>query len=235
MSRADAGENDRRLVLLTDRFGLVDVVAKGARKAGSRLAGASEPMILAQFTWVEGKARRFVQHVKPVTSFPGLRKDYDGMVAGIAWCDSVRTYLPFGAPADEIFTLSVEVLKALEGRSDTVPVLVWGFSRMLLEDGVAPDWMTCMDSNERITKTPVGFDFSVGGPVENPDVVSGQVEWVDAEVLMGLSRITDFAEPPQKMQKGVEALHLLKLVMEYHTDRRMLALSSYISGLRSSG
>lgn len=235
VNRADAGENDRRLILLTDQYGLVDVIAKGARKGGSRLAGASELMVLAQFTWAEGRARGYIQHVRPVTSFPGLRKNYDGMLAGIAWCDSVKNYLPMGAPADELFELSVVVLRWLEQRGDSIPVLVWGFAKMLTEDGVAPDWMSCMVTGERLTKTPVAFDFSVGGPVDDAEAVSGQVEWVDAEALIGLSRIIELEEPPKQMKRALEALSLLRKVMEFHTDRRMLALGSLISDLRSSG
>ncbi|MBA4292517.1 DNA repair protein RecO [bacterium] len=235
MNRSDAGENDRRLILLTESQGLVDVVAKGARKAGSRLAGGSEPMVLAEFTWAEGRARSFVQHVKPVTSFPGLRQNYDRMMGGIAWCDSVRSFLPFGAPADEIFALSVRILRTLEEEREVVPVLAWGFARLLMEDGLAPDWLACAVTGEPLAKTPVAFDFAVGGPVENPELASGQVEWVDFEVLVGLMRIGELEEPPLKFRHGVVSLNLLRMMMEYHTDRKCVALRSLISDLRSSG
>jgi hypothetical protein len=106
---------------------------------------------------------------------------------------------------------------------------------MLTDDGVAPDWMSCMVTGERLTKTPVAFDFAVGGPVDDAEAVSGQVEWVDAEALIGLSRIIELAEPPERMKRGLDALNLLRKVMEFHTDRRMLALGSLVSDLRSSG
>lgn len=192
-------------------------------------------MVLADFTWAEGRARRFLQHVRPVTSFPGLRVDYERMVAGIAWCDSVQNYLPFGAPSPDIFVISTQVLRWLEAGRGSVPVLVWGFAKMLEEDGVAPDWLTCSVHGVPLTKTPVAFDFSVGGPVEGVDQFGGQVEWVDFEVLVGLSRIGELPEPPEKLRNGVVSLDLLRMVMEYVTDRKLVGLRSLISEGRSSG
>lgn len=233
MHRTDSGESDRRLSLLTEEQGIVDVVAKGARKSGSRLAGASEPMVLAEFTWADGRANRFLQHVRPVTSFPGLRQDYDRIVAGVAWCDTLRTYLPYGAPGGEAFSLSVTVLAALEQFPEPVPVLVWGFARLLMGDGVAPDWLTALDTGERVSVTPVAFDFVAGGPVEDATQARGGVQWVDAQVLIGLSRVGLLETPPVKMAQSLDCLDLLKSVLEFHTDRKVAALGGLISELRA--
>lgn len=232
LHRTESGESDRRLSLLTEALGVVDVVAKGARKAGSRLAGASEPMVLAEFTWAEGRANRFLQHVRPVTSFPGLRQDYDRMVAGVAWCDSIRNYLPYGAPATEAFTLTVTVLAALEQYPDQGPVLVWGFARLLLDDGIAPDWMTALDTGERVSVTPAVFDFLGGGPVEDANQARGQTQWVDVQTLMGLERVGSLERPPQKMDRTLACLELLAAFLEFHTDRNFAALESLIKELR---
>jgi DNA repair protein RecO (recombination protein O) len=57
LRRRDAGESDRALTLLTEERGLVEVVAKGARKVGSRLAGCSEPLAVCELEVAKGKAR----------------------------------------------------------------------------------------------------------------------------------------------------------------------------------
>jgi len=231
--RSDAGENDRRLILLSDTLGLVDIIAKGARKGGSRLAGASELMVYAQFTWEAGRHRSFLKHCAPITSFPGLRTNYESMMAGIAWCDTIRSFVPFGAPAQEIFELSVQVMRGLEATDDVWPVLVWGLCKLLQEEGLAPEWLICMTTGEKLSKTPVPFDLSVGGPVDDADTIGGQVIWVDIEVLMGLSKLTEIDEPPEKYRRAVETAYLLKEILEYHADKRMLALGRLIQEARN--
>lgn len=228
MHRSDAGENDRRLILLTDTLGLVDIIAKGARKGGSRLAGASELMVYATYTWEAGRFRSFLKHCAPITSFPGLRSDYDTMMAGLAWCDTIRSVVPLGAPADDIFELSVAVMRNLESSSDIWPILVWGLVHLLDCEGLAPDWLHCMTTGRKLTKTPVPFDFSVSGPVEDADAISGQVAWVDIEILQGLAKLQECDMPPAKFKRAVESANLLRQIMEYQSDRRLLALSSLI-------
>ena len=59
--------------MLSQEAGVMDVVAKGARKAASRLAGSSEPLSACILHVAEGKKNAFVTQVQPVSSFPGLR------------------------------------------------------------------------------------------------------------------------------------------------------------------
>jgi len=233
--RSDAGENDRRLILLSDTLGLVDIVAKGARKGGSRLAGASELMVYAKFTWEAGRHRSFLKHCSPITSFPGLRTSYERMMAGVAWCDTVRSFVPFGAPAEHIFELSIAVMRGLETCEEVWPVLVWGLSGLLKEEGLAPEWLVCMTTGERLSKTPVPFDLAVGGPVDDADLIGGQVIWVDIAVLQGLTKLSELEAPPMKFKRAVETTYLLKEIMEYHADRRMLALGRLIQEARNEG
>ena len=60
LHRTESGENDRRLTLLTLEQGKIDVIARGARKGGSRLAGISEPLVFAKMQLAVGRHRRFV-------------------------------------------------------------------------------------------------------------------------------------------------------------------------------
>lgn len=150
------------------------------------------------------------------------------MMAGLAWCDCVRLYVPMGAPSDEVFDLTGVVLSSLE-RVDPEIALAWGLTRLLVDDGLAPDWTSCVKSGSKLTKTPVEFNLSAGGPVE-PAEGSGSRLWVDFEILVGLARLGELDHAPEKLKRAGESLDLLKGIIEYHTDRRLGALGSFISG-----
>ncbi len=207
------------------------MIAKGARKGGSRLAGSSEVMVLAQYTWEEGRHRRFIKHCVPRTSFPSLRVGYDSMMAGLAWCDTVRSFLPFGAPAEEIFELSVVVLGSLGDQDAIWPVLAWGLARMLAEEGVASEWTVALDTGEKLTRTPVAFDLRAGGPVEGEP--SGQTRWIPIEVLRSLAAVSALESPPPQLRHAIDVVNLLREFIEYSSDCRLTALTALIREARA--
>ena len=55
LRRTNLGEADRILTILTEKFGLIRVVAKGVRKTLSHLAGHLEPFCVAEFLIAEGR------------------------------------------------------------------------------------------------------------------------------------------------------------------------------------
>lgn len=188
-------------------------------------------MVLAQYTWEEGRHRRFVKHCVPRTSFPALRTSYEPMMAGLAWCDTIRTFLPFGAPAPEIFVLSKVVLDSLGQTDDIWPILTWGLVRMLAEEGSAPAWTIAIDTGKTLRKTPAAFDLNAGGPVEGEP--SGQVRWVDIEVLRSLDAVMSLEEPPARLKHAVTAANLVRELIEYNADCRLTALTSLIREARA--
>ena len=93
LKRKDSGESDRALTCLTEERGLVDVIAKGARKSGSRLSGSSEPLSVCEMEVAKGKAREFLTQAQPVMTFPKLREDYDRLAAGLAFAEIGRAHV----------------------------------------------------------------------------------------------------------------------------------------------
>ncbi len=230
LRRSDSGESDRRLTLLTRDFGKLDVVAKGARKAGSRLAGSSEPLVFARFGWAEGKHRRFITQVTPVTSFPKIRSDYDRLLVALAYVEVLATSLPYESPSPEYFDLATDSLKHFESCADPGHALTWALVRLLEEEGHGAQFTQTIDTDEPLTWSPAAFHFRSGGIVRHIDDPGG-CAILSAEALIGLSRIGMLAAPPAKFNKGFEALRLVIDYWDFLLERPLPACRSLIESL----
>ncbi len=235
LRRSDTGEADRRLVLLTREFGKIDVVAKGARKARSRFTGASEPLSRALFTWAEGKVRRFVTQVQPLTSFPGIRSDYDKALAAMALVELVSVGVPYESPheeASDMFELVVQSLEALELSLDWIPVLVWAEVRLLESEGVHPEWTSCAVTGAAMSVNPSWVSPTAGGLVDAmvADRFSDRF-LVSSEALIGLRKTSLLERPPSSLKRADECLRTVFAFWRHTLEHRLPANEAVVQGL----
>jgi DNA repair protein RecO (recombination protein O) len=232
LRRSDSGESDRRLVVLTREYGKVGLIAKGARKAGSRLAGASEPLTLATFTWAEGQARRFVTQVQPVTSFPRIRRDYGRLRAAGAVAELADTSLPSLSPTPAVYDLVLESLAWLDRGKPWGPTLAWTLERLLGLEGQTQSWTVCRITGEKIRTNPAWFSPSAGGHVADPEAAPRGF-WVSAEALIALAKTGALSEPPAFMKHLEECLATLVRVWQHVAESRCPACLAALEALRS--
>ncbi|HEY0865775.1 MAG TPA: DNA repair protein RecO [Fimbriimonas sp.] len=210
LRRRDAGESDRRLTILSEEMGKLDVVAKGARKAASRLAGSSDPLSVAVMNLAEGKLNRFVTQAQPVTSFPGLRSDYDRLQFGLALCELCAAVLPIEQPVPEAYELLLKSLAMLEVHQKPIVALVWAQVHLLSVSGFLPQLDACVVTGEPVAVPEPFVSPRAGGIVS--DASSGR--YADRfrtrrEVLIGIRRLADVEQPPANLRFAEEALATL--------------------------
>jgi DNA repair protein RecO len=210
LRRRDAGESDRRLNLLTRERGLVDVVAKGARKSGSRLAGASEPLSVSIFHIAAGKRQAFVTQAQPITSYPGLRDDYDRLTAAMALAEVIAATTPHERPEPELFGFAVGALRMIEVHEKPKVALAWSFVRLLEVTGHLPSFDRCAETGVQIQEAEPFFGMEMGGYV----VADRAMAWTGrrrtkAEVLVGLAKLAQLELPPQNLRELGPSLRLL--------------------------
>ncbi|MBX6342481.1 MAG: DNA repair protein RecO, partial [Thermomicrobiaceae bacterium] len=75
LRRRDLGEADRILTLFTEQYGKLRVVAKGARRTKSRLAGHLEPFSRTRLLLAQGRNLDIVTQAQLVDPYRGLRLD----------------------------------------------------------------------------------------------------------------------------------------------------------------
>lgn len=210
LRRRDAGESDRRLTLLTRELGVLDVVAKGARKAGSRLAGSSEPMMACIFGIAPGKKQRFVTQAQPISAFPGLRADYDRLTYGLALCELAAEVLHSGEPMEESFQCMVAALSFLEIHENPLVCLIWAQTALMRIAGFRPEFLRCAVTGQPVAEDPAWVSPHAGGYVSME--AAGRYrdrEAFPAEVLYGAAKIAELERPPAKLKHARETYLML--------------------------
>ncbi len=214
----------------------MDVVAKGARKGGSRLAGSSEPLIHAIFHYAQGRAQRYITQVQPISSFPGLRKSYEALVSALAFCELIRLSIPYESPAPEAYHDLVVLLQALQREEEPGPALAWAAARLMVHDGRSPDWTECQDTGERVSERPAWVSPSAGGHVSRESARSyGDAFSVQPETLMALNKLTPLEEPPPRLNGWEECLVVLQRFWRHELHDSLKAFTSARESLTSAG
>lgn len=207
LRRRDAGESDRCLTILSPELGKIDVVAKGARKAASRLAGVSDPLSSAILGIALGKKNRFVTQAQPLASFRGLRTDYERLGFGLALTELYAAILPWEEPSPEMFELLRHSLRHLETHAKPMVAFLWAEVQLLAESGFLPQFDRCVVTEEPILEAQPFLSPHAGGYVCHGRAEAFSDRFLTrAEVLYGLSRLPEFDSPPPNFKFVEEAL-----------------------------
>lgn len=230
MRRRDAGESDRRLTILSEEEGVVEVVAKGAKKAGSRLAGSSEPLAVAVFHLAAGKRQSYVTQCQPVTTFSGLRADYDRLCFGLALTEISGQVFPVGQSDPDGFQLLLRALKYVELHPKPEVALLWAQVQLLRHAGYAPSWRACVVSGDSIREADAYFTPRGGGYVSVPHSGPyGDRMTVRAEVLYVLDALESCEQPPDHARFSQECLKVLFAVWREVLDAKLSASEQALS------
>ncbi len=157
------GESDRTVVLWTREHGKVRVLAKGARRATSRLGGSLEVLGYVRVDLVATRSGFFIaKHVEHLERLATLRSSYERITAGYAVVEIVDA-IPAEDIADEgIFQLLVRVLGALDIAEFEPTLVPAAFAlRLLALDGSAPVVDECVNCGRE--GPLVAFDAQIGG------------------------------------------------------------------------
>jgi DNA repair protein RecO (recombination protein O) len=236
LRRKDVGESDRRLTILTSEQGKIDVIAKGARKAASRLAGTSDPLSLSIMSLAPGKRNRFVTQAQPVSAFRALRTDFDRLSMALALTELYAAVLPFEQPDPEAYELLSLCLGQLESHSKPIVSLVWSEVRLLETAGFMPHFDSSVVSGAPVGEALCWLSPTAGGylgPLEAESMVDRFQ--VPVEVLYGLAKIGRFEEPPSNLKMSLECLSALLPFWRHIVDMALPANEALLKHLRSAG
>jgi len=233
LRRRDSGESDRRLTVLTREVGKIDIVAKGARKSGSRLAGSSDPLVVAKFSIATGKKNQFITQAQPMASFRGLRTDYERLSFGLALCELYSAVIPWEEPFPEAYELLASSLHILETHERPVVAMVWAQLQLLSLSGFLPAFdRSCLDGEPVREATP-WVSPHAGGYVSDVDALrfTDRVR-TRAEVLYGLARTAELEEPPRNLKFADECLALLLFFWRQVADTPLPANESCVAQVK---
>lgn len=187
--------------MLTREQGKVDVVAKGARKSGSRLAGSSDPLTVARLGIAMGKKNSFITQTQPLASFRGLRSDYERLSFALALLELYAAVIPYEQPDDAVYDLLAASLQFLESHEKPVVALVWSELQLLSYSGFLPSFEVSAVSGHDIKESDALVSPIAGGYVTNSESSSySDCFRVKAEALLGLAKTVQLTEPPGNLR-----------------------------------
>ncbi len=230
LRRRDAGESDRRLTLLTREVGVMDVVAKGARKSGSRLSGSSEPLSASILQIAPGKKQSFVTQAQPISSFPGLRSDYDRLSYALALAELAAGVIPHDHPADEEFGFMVRALHDLEIHEKPLVAFVWAQVRLMELAGFWPRFDRCALTDVAIQEAQPYVSPHAGGYIVADRAFAFNDSFqTKAEVLYGLTALSECEAPPLNLKEAAGSMRVLVPFWRAIIDRPIPAMDAVVT------
>ncbi|MFN5856659.1 MAG: DNA repair protein RecO [Pseudanabaenaceae cyanobacterium] len=185
------GEQDRLLTVLTRERGLLQLVATGARKHRSPIAGLSGLFVVNDLIVAEGKSIDRIKQAQMVSSFVGLGQNLAKLTAAQYLAELSLVQALNNHPQEELFLLLLEHLQRIEncgmvqgkttakssnGQAEILASLVQGVFHLLAIAGFAPQVHQCclthhplpqVNVHEPIPKAlgKIAFSVSSGGTI----------------------------------------------------------------------
>lgn len=217
------GEADRIVTLFTRHNGKVRAVAKGVRKTKSRFGARLEPFTCVQLLIYAGRNLDTITSADILTSFKGVRDDYERLTAAAALAEIVEKITPEHERAFSIYALLLGGLEALAagGGSTVVPAFV---VKLLSLCGYHPQLDACAGCAE--AGGLGGFSPALGGVV-----CRSCWEQDDGAIRIGAAHIdllarllsSDFGQVADT-KTTFEVTQALRRYAEYHLERPLRSL-----------
>ncbi|GAB4364458.1 MAG: DNA repair protein RecO [Elainellaceae cyanobacterium] len=238
LKSAPLGEADRLLTILTEEYGLIRVVAPGARKHKSSLGGRSSLFVVNQLLIAKGRNLDKIIQAESLESYPGLSLDLRKLTAGQYLAELALYQALSDQPQTELYYLLQEHLNWLEKlpNSVTLACLTYATFRLLDVAGLAPQVKQCCVSQQPIVPKlddpdwRIGFSTVAGGIVglsEQSSELSAQLTAVELGLLQQFTQ-PDFLQTLIQVSKGyaqpspfawLSVERLLRQYAQYHFDR----------------
>lgn len=115
----DSGEADKFISIITENHGLVDFVARGARRIASKKAPHLDLFNLVKFQSGRGDNPKYLDQVESVAYYPEIKKDFAKVGLCLTIIEILLNTLPIEVEDREIFLSLKSFLEAIE-KSDSV-------------------------------------------------------------------------------------------------------------------
>ena len=159
----DLGEADRILVLFTRHIGKIHVVAKGIRRATSRMAGHAEPLTHATYQLARGRDLDVLTGAEARAIYPALREDLGRIAAGWYCAELIDRFTVEHAPAAPLFDLLETALRHLNAGFAAPLVCRWFDLHLLDRSGFRPELAVCVNCQKALEERENAWNAAAGG------------------------------------------------------------------------
>jgi DNA repair protein RecO (recombination protein O) len=157
------GDADRIVTLLTPIRGKLDVVAKGALRSRSRMAGHLEPLTHVEVVLAHGRSMDIVTQAQGLDSFNALHADLDRLSTAMYLLDLADRLTYEEVETHAIFSLLLAALFRLD-RGDGLQLVTRTFELSLLATtGFRPEWAVCISCGADVPSNDAAWSSTGGG------------------------------------------------------------------------
>lgn len=209
MRRWDSGESDRRIAVLTPDLGKIYLTARGARKAGARLAAFTEPGTYATFA-VGARRNAYVTQVQPIKGFSALRADYSRLMCALAFFEVVDAVSPEDHPVPEIYEQCLAGVEAIASGETPLAALCWIDLKLMQATGHGPDF----------SAAPRMLSPEDGGSATSSSRYAFEVS---REVAISLAKLQTLDSPPEKLKVAADVATAIYRFWEAYAGKKLSA------------
>jgi DNA repair protein RecO (recombination protein O) len=167
ISHSDFGEADRYVQFLTQKWGMITVLAKSARKSRRRYVGGLDLFCHDEISLRgDPKGTPYLTELTVINSFPALRDDLDRVLMAGKVTQWVKRLADTTNPMPEVYSLLGQTLSLIEKESDPerLDLLNLIFKlKLLLHLGLKPSVDECLKCQGPVVHGY--FDIEAGGMV----------------------------------------------------------------------
>ncbi len=154
ISERDLGENDKILTILTERYGKLPVVAKGAKSVRNRHMPSTQLFCYASFGLRKKGNYYYIVDSDLIENYFDIRNDIQSLSLATFICDVVNDVTQEGSCDDEILRLCLNMLFAISKNIKPLELIRAVFEiRLASELGFSPDIGACHICHEKCAET----------------------------------------------------------------------------------
>lgn len=221
LRRADFGEADRIITVLTPDRGKIRLLAKGVRKTTSRKAGHVELFMLTNLLVARGRTWDIISQAEIVETYRHLREDLDKTSQAYYVAELVDRFLEEHDPNQPLFELLAVTLARLEHLDNLFLVLRYFEMHLLSLTGFQPQLHFCVVTQEPIQPVDNNYFHIVDGGVLSAE--AGHMRPNAEPLPLAVLKVLRFlqTEPWEKVAKlqlsSATRQHVERLLMGYIT------------------
>ncbi len=230
LKRMDYGEADRILTLFTPHLGKLRVMAKGARRSTSRMAGHLELFAHSQLVLARGRELDVVTQAATIEPLREVRDDLVRSSYAYHLAELIDAFLEDRDPHPDLFALLVDALGALGGSEVRGNAIARHFEvRLLMTLGFGPELAACLGCRAEIKPEANWYSVTSGGVLcprcGSHEPSAGPIDVRVLKVLRYLQRTTSPSGLGVRVPGAVwdEVERLLRRQIEFVLERKLRA------------
>lgn len=184
LRKANFGEADQIVTLLTRYHGKLKAVAKGIRKIGSRKGGNLDLLNHVKAYLAEGKNLDIITEVELLSAWPKLKSDLTTVAISYQIAELANEFLVEKQENREVYELTLSALGKLEDADKPEQVLAIYQVKLLADLGFQPELNKCVRCGLKLTPDGLALSPALGGVIGPEERANDDLAWgISADVL----------------------------------------------------